>query len=417
MKRNIYLFLTTSLLILSIISCVKREYDEPPAVTIPTGNILTISDLYQIYQDSVLAQGVSEYKFTEDYSVYAVVTMDDKLGNIYKTAYIQDGNNAMKLHMLSSGGLYQGDSIRIYLKGLLLMDYNGILQLDSVNVDKHIFKQATEKEISPKTVTITELNSHINDPEYLCKLVKLDSVQFANPNQTYADANNLDSRNVILRDIDLNEIIVRNSGYATFAGDSLPSGSGSIIAIMGKYGSDIQLYIRSTDEVMFDNPRFTDPYLEKNFDDGSITSGGWTQQNVIGSILWSLYGSSGDYVASISNYNNNVNTACETWLISPAMDLSSAIHPILTFRNAKNYVGPDLECQISVDYDGTSDPTTATWTTLSFIKSSGAFTFVNSGDIDLSNYISAQVYLAFKYTGSSSDGATWEVDDVLVMEN
>ncbi|HIE15773.1 MAG TPA: hypothetical protein EYP69_02495, partial [Bacteroidales bacterium] len=293
MKRNIYLFLTTSLLILSIISCVKREYDEPPAVTIPTGNILTISDLYQIYQDSVLAQGVSEYKFTEDYSVYAVVTMDDKLGNIYKTAYIQDGNNAMKLHTLSSGGLYQGDSIRIYLKGLLLMDYNGILQLDSVNVDKHIFKQATEKEISPKTVTITELNSHINDPEYLCKLVKLDSVQFANPNQTYADANNLDSRNVILRDIDLNEIIVRNSGYATFAGDSLPSGSGSIIAIMGKYGSDIQLYIRSTDEVMFDNPRFTDPYLDKNFDDGSITSGGWTQQNVTGSILWSLYGSSG----------------------------------------------------------------------------------------------------------------------------
>ena len=407
-----------SLLALAVIvsSCVKREYDEPPAVTIPTGHILTIADLYQMYQDSVVAQGVSYYKFTDDYSVYATVTMDDKLGNIYKTAYIQDGNNAMKLHTLSSGGLYQGDSIRVYLKGLLLMDYNGILQLDSVNVDKHIFKQATNKTVQPMTVTIPELEAHISDPTYLCKLVKLDSVQFADPNQTYADAANLANRNVMLRDYNLNEIIVRNSGYATFAGDSLPSGSGSMIAILGKYGSDLQLYIRTTDEVMFNNPRFTDPYVDKDFDDGSITSGGWTEQKVTGNISWGLYGSSGSYVASITNYNNG-NTACETWLISPAMDLSAATNPVLTFRNAKNYSGPDLLCKISTDYDGTSAPSTATWTDLSFVKSSGGFTFVNSGDIDLSSYLSSQVYIAFVYTGSNTDGATWEVDDILVVDN
>jgi len=251
MKKTAFLSAITLLIIVSITSCVKREYDEPPAVTIPTGNILTIADLYQIYQDSIVAQGVSSYKFTGDYSVYATVTMDDKLGNIYKTAYVQDKTNAIKLHLLSSGGLYQGDSIRIYLKGLLLMDYNGILQLDSVNVDKHIFKQATEIDIQPMTVTIAELNAHISDPTYLCKLIKLDSVQFADPNQTYADGATLSDKNVTLIDHTGNQIIVRNSGYATFADDSLPKGSGSLIAILGKYDDDLQLYIRNTAEIIF----------------------------------------------------------------------------------------------------------------------------------------------------------------------
>ena len=413
MRKISFLFIATLLIIVSVTSCVKREYDEPPAVVIPTGHVLTIADLYQMYQDSVVAQGVSQYKFTDDYSVYAVVTMDDKLGNIYKTAYVQDGNNAMKLHTLSSGGLYQGDSIRIYLKGLLLMDYHGILQLDSVNVDKNIFKQATGKEIQPMTVTISELNAHISDPTYLCRLIKLDSVQFNDPNQTYADAANLIDRNLMLRDFERNQIIVRNSGYATFAGDSVPSGSGSLIGVLGKYDSDLQIYIRTTSEVMFNNPRFPDPYLDKNFDDGSVTSGGWTQQEVTGNIPWTIYGGN---VASISNYNGS-NTACETWLISPAMDLSSAVGPVLTFKNAKNYTGPDMECKISTDYDGSSAPSTATWTSVTYTKSTGGFTFVNSGNIDLSNYLSPSVYVAFVYTGTNSDGATWEIDDVLVVEN
>lgn len=410
-KLNVYSLII--IVVIAITSCVKRQYDEPPAVTIPTGNILTIADLYQMYQDSVVAQGYTQYKFTGDYSVYAVVSMDDKLGNIYKTAYIQDGNNAIKLHTLSSGGIYQGDSIRVYLKGLLLMDYNGILQLDSVNVDKHIFKQATQKVVSPQHVTIPELMAHISDPTYLCKLIVLDSVQFDNPDQTYADPANQIDRNCMLSDKDRNQIIVRNSSYATFAGDSLPKGNGSLVAILGKYGSDIQLYIRSTDELQMNNARFADPYLNKNFDDGSITSGGWIQKYVTGAISWTIYGGN---VASISNYSGG-NTACETWLISPAMDLSAAVGPVLTFLNAKNYSGPDLLCEISTDYDGSSAPNTATWTSVAFIKSTGGFSFVNSGNIDLSNYLSSAVYVAFVYSGTNSSGSTWEIDDVLVVEN
>jgi len=37
---------------------------------------------------------------------------------------------------------------------------------------------------------------------------------------------------------------------------------------------------------------------------------------------------------------------------------------------------------------------------------------VNSGDIDLSTYISTNTRVAFKYTGTENSGSTWEIDDV-----
>ena len=102
-------------LLVSLSSCIQKEFTEPDSPAIPTGTQMTIAQLRQFYQDSVVNKGLTSYRFTEDYSVYAVVTMDDKMGNIYKSAYIQDNTGALNLHLLSSGGLYQGDSIRLYL--------------------------------------------------------------------------------------------------------------------------------------------------------------------------------------------------------------------------------------------------------------------------------------------------------------
>ena len=49
--------------------------------------------------------------------------------------------------------------------------------------------------------------------------------------------------------------------------------------------------------------------------------------------------------------------------------------------------------------------------------SSGGFEWVSSGDISLSNYTQANVYIAYKYLGSNSDGSTWEIDDVQIINN
>ena len=56
---------------------------------------------------------------------------DENDGNFYKNVYVQDATGGLCLRLLNSGGLYIGDSIRIYLPGTVLAPYNGLMQLDS----------------------------------------------------------------------------------------------------------------------------------------------------------------------------------------------------------------------------------------------------------------------------------------------
>ncbi|MCK4361459.1 MAG: hypothetical protein KAV70_06915, partial [Bacteroidales bacterium] len=110
-------------------SCVKQDFDEPPMYKIPIGKVLTIAEVRQIYYDS------SNYTFKEDYSVYAIVTMDGSSGNIYKSAYVQDATGAINLHLKEPGGLRVGDSIRVYLKNCIVSDYSELIQIDNVQND------------------------------------------------------------------------------------------------------------------------------------------------------------------------------------------------------------------------------------------------------------------------------------------
>ncbi len=406
-------YISLAVLLFAIVfqGCVDREFDHPPVPEIPTGNVLTISDLYQIYADS------GRYTFKDDYSVYAVVSADEKSGNLYKNVFVQDADKGIDLHLLNSGGLYQGDSIRIYLKGLVLDNYKGIMQLDSVDVDKNVVKQATDVQVQP--IVVTSL-SQLTD-EMLCKLVKLENVQFlfSDTNKTFADAVNRVSENRTLEDCDGNQLIVRTSGYAKFAGYSVPDGNGSMVGIFSKYDPDYQFLIRSYSEIDMNGERCGSVvYLYKDFGDNSLTSGGWANINVTGNVNWEVSSSYGNPApgVTISNYSGGSHNACETWYISPAVDLSNTTSPVFDFDNAYNYSGDPLKIYISTDYDGSGDPTTATWTELNFNASLGSFAWTNSGDIDISAYKQANVHVAFVYKGTASDGSTWEIDNIEIKE-
>ena len=133
---------------------------------------------------------------------------------------------------------------------------------------------------------------------------------------------------------------------------------------------------------------------------------------------------SGGNVASASNFEfaSFTNYACESWLVSPSVNLTGTTLPILTFDNVTRYSGPGLELYVSTDYDGSSDPALqGTWTNITssvpnWDVDSGDWTFVPSGTIDLSPYISPNTYIAFKYIGSNVDGATWEIDNIIIQE-
>ena len=393
-------------------SC-KKKYDNPPVNTIPVGGILTIAEIKALPYP---------HKFVGDSSVYAVVTMDESTGNLYKNIFVQDATGAINVRLFSSGSINEGDSIRIYLKNTVVGQYTGMVQLDSVDTDDNITKLANNRHLTPQTVRIDQIEQSLQS-----KLISIDSVEFVSSSagQTWADGQNQVSLDRTITNCqETDEIIIRSSGYSNFADDLTPSGNGQLTAVVTQFNTTMQLLIRTPDEVLFNNPRCGAIYVfSKDFNDGSITSGGWTSYwngTAVGGTNvgeWEIYG--GD-VASASNYEGGANYSTTSWLISPPIDLNTIAPgtPVLSFDNVTQYSGQALELWVSTDYDGFSDPDVqGTWTNLTSIVpnwdvDSGDWDFVSSGGIDLSAYKSGSTFIAFKYQGSTSNGATWELDNI-----
>ena len=245
-------------------------------------------------------------------------------------------------------------------------------------------------------------------------LIKIDSAQFKSTEtgSTYANPNpdEPEDENHAIFDKTYEEIALRSSGYSSFAGELLPEGNGSIIAIFAKYNTDFQLTINTPDDINFTKARLADP-IYQNFSSGDIYSDGWTTQIVIGTINWTFgsYGYDDDSNIQCSNYSGG-NIESETWYISPALNLTIYDNPILKFYNASNYDGPQLEVKYSINYDGESMPGTATWTNLSPTLSNEGFEWVSSGELDLTS--NENVYIGFVYKGTDSNGRTWELDNI-----
>lgn len=391
-------------------SC-KKDVDFPPVSELPLGNIITIDSLRNIYSafDSTI---------TGDWSVYGTITADEVSGNLYKNLYLQDETNGILLKLTSASNktFFEGDKVRVALKGTIISRYKNMIQLDNVDIKKNIIKQSEGNTITPKIVTIADLALVGIYSPYQGQLIQLNDVEFMCNDiwSTYADPIAQTSQNRYLRDTLGNTIIVRSSGYASFAGTTLAKGKGSFVAIVSQYNTDVQLTIRKLSDINLTGSRkIVCPLYVKNFEDQNITSGGWITQNVVGTINWvtNNIGSNSTYYAQISNYSGT-NIACETWLVSPSFDLSTTVNPVLTFQTAYKYTGTPLKLMITTNYTG--DVTTTTWTdiTSSATWSAGSFAWTASGNVSLLSYLQPNVRFAYKYVGTNVDGSTWEIDDI-----
>ncbi|MCH2225778.1 MAG: DUF5689 domain-containing protein [Crocinitomicaceae bacterium] len=408
MKKFIYI----STLILGIVSC-KKEPVHPPSNLLNQSKVITIDSLRSI-QQSVSPNGLS---IKDSLNVYAIVTMDESNGNIYKNLYIQDHTAGIQVRLTSSSDFAVGDSLRLSLNGTYLSEYEGVIQLDSIDPENNIIKHSSGHPLTPAIKTIDQIS--LADEGLLIEVI---DVQFTYSvlTSTYADAINQASENRTLEDCSGNghNMLVRTSGFANFAADTVAQGRGHFTAIVGRFGDDIQLIIREPNEIEMTDDRCPGQILIKDFDDDDVFSGGWTTVQVIGtSIDWttSTAGGAPSPYGVISNFSGT-NTACENWLVSPPIDFSESSSPTLSFRNAYNYQGAPLQLLISTDYSGTGNPNASSWTDISSAVnwSSGSFNFVESGIIDLSAYTVANARIAFKYTGTNSDGSTWEIDDITI---
>jgi hypothetical protein len=107
--------------------------------------------------------------------------------------------------------------------------------------------------------------------------------------------------------------------------------------------------------------------------------------------------------------------AAESWLISPAIDLSNVSTAMLKFDQAVNYASPSgaLSVMVSTDYAG--EVLQCNWTELNLSQwpAGTNWTFINS-TADMSQFAGQRVTIGFKYTSSGNASATWEVKNVVV---
>ncbi len=436
MKTTLKSIILIAILALGLNSCVKQEFDVPPSNCDTLNTIeanITIKDLkamLPVYQDTL--------KITQDLIISGYVISTDLYGNFYKELVIQDSTGGISI-LLDQTYLYtmypQGQRIIVYLKDLYLghqygvvklgatYDDNGVIKFGRIQgqevIDMHLVKTCENTPQEPKTITLDQVNDDL-----LYTYVKIDPAQFSESElgTTWANpfADPPQAVNHTLIDSKGNSIIVRTSGYATFAGEPIPEGSGPFVAILGKYNSDYQLYVNSPSEVELTNARFATPVnINKDFSDASLTSGGWQNINASGAVDWTVSTKYGNPApgATISNWNGSGHDACVTWFVSPSMDLTASTSPVFSFDNAHGYSGDWLQVYYSTDWDG--DPatlSTATWTEVNFNsdQSTDYFVWANSGEIALPS--EQNVHIAFKYTGSSTDGMTWELDNIKVYD-
>lgn len=254
------------LLIFLFGGCVKDGDFETPNVdcTEPqltaTTTIQQVKEMYKFGGGSIIET---------DIIIEGYVVSSDKSGNIYKSISIQDKPEnptaAIKIS-INQTNIYTrynvGRKIYVKLKGLAVGYSFGSVQIGVATgdglegilgseLDKYIVRSCEVAEIIPKKVAIADLNK-----DMLEMLIEIENVQFKSSEigQAYGNANNTETVNRVLQSVDnsctfLDEVILRNSGFASFKNNMLPEGKGSVVAIFSNYYDDFQLYLRDTDDV------------------------------------------------------------------------------------------------------------------------------------------------------------------------
>jgi len=286
MKKLIYIIsgaALTTLLLLNFTGCIDESFDDIQPSTDSTSlkRNTKIAELKSAYIGKLTKLTDTTFYDRDSIIIEGIVVSDDKEGNFYKTIVIQDetGGIEVKLEKTTLYNDYKrGQRVVIYCNNLYLGDYGGLIQLGSpytengytqlggmqsdVIINKHVFRKGkTMVPVTPTTITPTLLT-----PSNLSTLVKADDVEFVTLTSpetgsrlTYADKAGGESVDHYLKGRLLNygtTLVVRTSGYSSFANDTIPSMSGSIVGVLSYYNGTYQLIVRDLKDINFTNTRF-----------------------------------------------------------------------------------------------------------------------------------------------------------------
>lgn len=254
------------LIVCQFYSCEKL-YDAPPnELDMAFSADITIRDLKAKHVMGKFEQ------INDPKTVVAMVVADDASDNFYKSLAIQDSTAGITLRMdgIKLAANYPiGRKIAINLKGLWLGDYGKLIQLGAgvddsdpanptlLSIPQTLFDQIIKKgEVVTNIPAIKLSISQLNNT-YQSMLIQLDSVEFVplDSAKTFADYTNKLSVNRTLKACNNNTIVLRTSGYASFANAKTPVGNGVVTGIYSVFGSTKQLVIRELSDLQLNRSR------------------------------------------------------------------------------------------------------------------------------------------------------------------
>ena len=263
------------MLLLVFTAACSDEFDQPPMV-VPTATHhanMTIAEFKaKHWQDD--RNYIDTVK--EDEIIHGWVTSSDESGNVYKSLYIMDESGYGLSISINQNSLYNnyriGQEVVLPMKGYFVGKYNGQQQLgypqwyaagsawEATFLPQAMWESLVEINGLPDLTKVDTLEVSLSefvgksDPETLMKyqgrLVRINGVTFddADGVATYSEAGSSTNRNIT--DDEGLSLIVRNSNYADFRADILPEGEVDVVGLLGSYGTNWQLVLRSAEDVI-----------------------------------------------------------------------------------------------------------------------------------------------------------------------
>ena len=275
-KTSLTIFISSIAIVVLFFSaaCLKQTAYAQPVSGNDTDSLISIKALRKLH-----AMGNFE-PITKSMALEATIVANDEHDNLYKSISIQDSSGGILLN-LDGSSLYQtypvGTTVRVRLQNLFLTDYRRMLQLvASVDTSsgqllttgipaplfsKYIKVVKENTSIIPMIVSFKNLADSLQG-----RLIKISNVEFsaADTNSTFADKKNKIGASRSLKFCTGGTIYLRTSGYADFAGISLPKNNGDIVGIYSVYNYEKQLLLRDTSDILFRGKRCTGAAWLKN---------------------------------------------------------------------------------------------------------------------------------------------------------
>ena len=257
--------------LLFIFGCVKDPVFKNPQTT--CNDQLIANSTFNEVKDLVVDEII---QIQQDLVIAGYVISSDQEGNFFSTIHVQDhplmptSGFQLEIDLRDSYLFYEtGSKIYIKLRGLYLGRSKGVYKLGGVfmsfgklsvgrlpalAVKDHLFLSCEPvSKLVPTVTSIPQLSEDL-----VSTLVKLESLEIIaeEQNMTFAVPQEETIRN--LTNCNGTRIQLLNSGYSDFQDKLLPSGNGSVTAVLYRENNDYQLIIRQLNDLDLTSERCSD---------------------------------------------------------------------------------------------------------------------------------------------------------------